>query len=455
MNASALDSFEPDSHALTFRAAETRAVMSWIKVGQSGCVIGFKEVGKSTFLRFLLREDIQQHYLGPGWKDFAFVYVDLLALSENSEWAVCELILDRLLSQFRQSKIDPAAAEEIERQYTQVTQNRDKLSVRRAFERGFDALCRQSSRRIVLLFDEFNSIFPTLDPFLFRCMRVVRDDHRGRVSYIAAIPDNLEYLRNDLTQVEHFHRLLGRNVCNLGPYGPADTQQMLAFLARQQATQLSPRAITRLVTLTGGHAGLIKTLLSLMWNESQDNVTRPESESILLDDPTVRAECSKIWEGLSDPERTGLWALANNQSVDLAVSRRLRRKGLVYQDSKHLVIFSPLVAHFVQQQIPSPTNRVVVSRSPRLVQLDGRRIENLSELEFELLSYLYDRRGNACSIDEIITHVYRETYDQKQGDIEDSRVMTMISRLRKKIADPKGRSYVVNVRGKGYRFVEP
>lgn len=46
-----------DRHPLTYRVPEVQQVMNWIESGQSGCLVGLRRAGKSSFLRFLLRQD--------------------------------------------------------------------------------------------------------------------------------------------------------------------------------------------------------------------------------------------------------------------------------------------------------------------------------------------------------------------------------------------------------------
>jgi len=86
---------EQDRYSLAYRADKAHQVMNWIMARQSGCLIGLRGSGKSNFLHFLLRQDIRQHYLGRHYANFFFVLIDLLALTERTEWAVYELILDR------------------------------------------------------------------------------------------------------------------------------------------------------------------------------------------------------------------------------------------------------------------------------------------------------------------------------------------------------------------------
>jgi DNA-binding response OmpR family regulator len=118
-------------------------------------------------------------------------------------------------------------------------------------------------------------------------------------------------------------------------------------------------------------------------------------------------------------------------------------------------IFSSLFAHFVRQQAPPVVGDTFVSRDPPVVQIDGQRIENLTELEFETLCYLYENRGRVCTKDELIENVYRQQYDRRVGAIEDARLQTLISRLRNKLVPNRRPRYIVTVRGEGYKFVEP
>ncbi len=257
---------EQDRYTLTYRAAKARQVMDWIKAGQSGCLIGLRGAAKSNFLRFLLRNDVRQHYLKQDCADFLFVLVNLLSLTERAEWAVYESILDRLVKQLHLSGVEGRSVEEITSLHWDVIRSKDPLIGRRAVERCVDVLCQQLAQRVVLLFDEFDAVFRTLDPSLFRRLRAIRDVHKGRVSYIVVVTDDLAHLRGDLGEIDHFYRLVSRNVCGLGPYVEADARQMMHYLASERSAELSVGDTASLSKLSGGHAGLLKATLSLLWS---------------------------------------------------------------------------------------------------------------------------------------------------------------------------------------------
>lgn len=446
---------EQDRYTLTYRAAEARQVMKWIAAGQSGYLIGLRGAGKSNFLRFLLRQDVRRHYLGQDYADFVFALVDLLALAECAEWAVYELMLDRLLG------VEEEIVEKIAALHREVRRSRDPLTAQRAVERCVDILCQRPAQRIILLFDAFDAVFRALAPSLFRCLRAIRDAHKGQVSYIIVVDDELACLRDDLIEVEHFYRLVSRNVCGLGPYNEADAGQMIRYLASQRSIELSGGDIARLIKLCGGHAGLLKAIMSLLWDAHQEGGGSAELEVLaelvpaLGDKPAVQAECRKVWDSLSESEQTALCALAGEAQADPHMLHRLKRMGLLQEGRSETFFFSPLFADFVHQQAP-PSKSVIVSRSHREVQIDGRCVETLTELEFEMLCYLYRHRGRVCTKDELIANVYRQRYDKMKGGVTDEALQTLISRLRAKIEPDRRRPrYIVTLRGEGYKFVEP
>lgn len=445
---------EQDRYTITYRAAEARQVMNWIKAGQSGCIVALRGGGKSNILRFLLRERVRQHYLGQNYTNFAFVLIDLMALTECTEWAVCELILDRLLRQLRPLGIEEEVVEKMTSLQREVMRSRDLLFVHRALERCMDVLCQRPMQRVVLLFSEFDETFRTLAPPLFRCLRAIRDAHKEQVSYVVVVTNDLAYLRDNLAEVDPFYRLISRNVCILGPFNEVDARYRIHYLASRRSVELSEEDTTRLIELSGGHPGLLKALMSLLW-DAHHKGDLEELVSILKDEPAVQAECRKVWDSLSESERVALCAVTGGAQVASHTLRRLTHRGLVREDQSPPPLFSPLFVDFVRKQVSPSAKSVIIIHSPPAVQIDGRHVENLTELEFEMLCYLYEHRGRVCTKDELIENVYRQRYNRLAGGVTDEALQTLISRLRSKIEPGRKPRYIVTVRGEGYKFVEP
>jgi hypothetical protein len=443
---------EADRYTHTYRAHQVHQIMNWIRAGQSGSLVGLRGAGKSNLVHFLLRQDVKQHYLGQDNVHFVFVLVNLLSLAQPDEWVVYELILSRLLDRLRKQRTENDTLQKVAPLYDQITQTRDPLAAQRVIERGIDILCRHP-KQLVLIFDEFDSVFQTLPSALFRCLRAIRDMHKDQVSYIVVTTNDLAHLRDDLTQVEHFYRMVSRNVCTLGPYDQTDAQQMILYLASRRSMKPSAKATEHLITLSGGHAGLLKVTLNLLWDARQEG-RLSEWATTLPDDQAVQAECRKLWDGLLEDEQSALRALANRARAEPQALCQLRRRGLVREASSGVSIFSPLFAEYIRRQSP-PLQGLIIRRSPRIAQINGRCIENLTELEFEMLCYLYEHRGHVCTKDELIKNVYRQRYNRMAGGVTDESLHTLIYRIRNKVEPQRKRSrYIVTIRGEGYKLVK-
>ena len=99
----------------------------------------------------------------------------------------------------------------------------------------------------------------------------------------------------------------------------------------------------------------------------------------------------------------------------------------------------------------TPPQALVVDTRSREVWVRGEKVEpSLSRKEFDVLSLLFHRRGEACSKDEIAGRGWPERQD---GDVADQDIEQYIRRLRLRIeSDPSHPRHIVTVRGFGYRL---
>lgn len=446
---------EDGRHPLTYRAAEASQVMGWIRTGQSGHILGLRGGGKSNFLQFLLRDDVRQHYLGPASANFVLILIDVLALTECTEWALCELIFDRLLAQCGELGIEDRLIVEMTALHREVIRSKDTLAAYRALERCLGVLCRTRARHVVLFFNEFDAPFRTLHSRLFHSLRAMRDAHKDQVSYVIAVTNDLTSLRDNLDEVEPFYYLVSSNICYLGPLDEADTRYRLRYLAVQRSVELSEQDEARVMELCGGYPSLFRTILNLLWDPNQ-KYNLAAIAPTLKDEPIVQAECRKIWNSLSENERDAICTLASGVQIDSPTLERLKRRGLIRTGpARAPVVFASLFADFAHRQTAtSSISRVIIKRDTREVEIDGRSVTTLTELEFEAFCYLYEHRGQVCTKDELIEHVYCQQHERMKGGVSDETLQTLISRMRNKIEPDRGPRYVVTVRGEGYRFVE-
>jgi pSer/pThr/pTyr-binding forkhead associated (FHA) protein len=79
----------------------------------------------------------------------------------------------------------------------------------------------------------------------------------------------------------------------------------------------------------------------------------------------------------------------------------------------------------------------------------NRQIVALAPKEFDLLVFLFDRRGEVCAKDDIGTAVWPEY----QSGVYDYQIENLVRRLRTKLeADPALPQLLITVRGRGYKL---
>jgi len=104
--------------------------------------------------------------------------------------------------------------------------------------------------------------------------------------------------------------------------------------------------------------------------------------------------------------------------------------------------------NITMRETPLPNLEVNVAAG--IARVD-RQLVDLSAKEFALLAYLYRRRGEVCSKDEIALAVWPEYQDE---GVYDYQVENLVRRLRGKIEPaPSDPQLLVTMRGMGYKLV--
>ncbi|WP_371025408.1 response regulator transcription factor (plasmid) [Paraclostridium ghonii] len=90
---------------------------------------------------------------------------------------------------------------------------------------------------------------------------------------------------------------------------------------------------------------------------------------------------------------------------------------------------------------------MVIDKANHIVSINDIVVE-LTSKEFDLLSFLASNKGRVFTKKQIYNQVWEDEYA-----FDDSNIMSFISKLRKKIEpNPNHPSYILTVRGVGYRF---
>jgi DNA-binding winged helix-turn-helix (wHTH) protein len=440
-----------ESIPITFRASEVGQAMAVLRAGDSCAIVGIGSVGKSNLLRFLQREDVRQAYLGDEWAAYLFVYVDVNKMLRRTSWGLWELMLHQLLIELTSLGVDDDILEAVDGLHRRATERETRYLALRFLDRALGMVCDRLGLRLVFLMDEFDGLCRTMSSRGFAALRALRDDHKSWLMYVVATRLELRRLREEISEIEAFEELVSPHTIWLGPYSEDDARFMLHRLEARYNVTLDEETIKAVLSATGGHPGLLREGFPV----SVGHVTSPAE--LLASNSNMQDECQRIWLSLTPKEQQTMVSLAGNalaQPPETQVVQRLRRKGLVggpWVDDDH--VFSPLLAEYIRRQGPIGEAHIRIDHTHRTVWVDGHEVRGLAPLEYKLITYLEEKRGQVCSRDEVARHLYPRDMAIEGPGVTDTRIDSVVKRLRRQIEpNPKEPRYIVTERGHGLRL---
>lgn len=433
-------------HPLTYRHEIATPIFDRIRSGGSCIVVGAASMGKSRLLAFLMREDVQQHYLAAEATTTLFAWVDCNRMAAIDEWGLYELILTALVE-----AVDEESRATLLPLRREAIIEHNALLAQRNVEIALKMLCQEEGLRVVLVLDEFDESYHELLPQTLANLRSLRDMNKYLLTYVLFTRDTLDMLRTP-DDAQGFYELLARSTIGLTPYNSADAQRVIEQQSARRRHQLADAPTpydTHLLHLSGGHPGLIVALL--------DGLTKSQPEegdwfAWAAKLPSVEEECRKLWGGLRLQERQTLSHIALGISTRHADRQSLLLKGLICEEDEHqITFFSPLFANYAEVQEPRGEGGLVVDRESGAVWVNGQQTESLTDKEFELVAFLDAHRNDLQSNEAIIAGIYPE---EGQFGIDNGTIAALVRRTRKKIEPTPGHpQFLLNVKGRGYRLV--
>ncbi len=438
---------------LSFRADLLQQLMPTLQAGECCSLIGVSGVGKTNLVRFLQREDVQVAYWGtvPTW----VVLIDTNSLvfeGHTPEYALMELMIHRLIREAERHKLPADLIADLDRLHTGLIAQPDVHLALRYLDRICGRLCADQGLHIVFAFDQFEDIWRDLAARLFLNLRYLRDEYKYRLVYLVITREPLQTIRQraatDLVVVEAFWELFTAHVFGLGMYTANDAAAMIERMARRRGATISAELRDMVITLSGGHPGLLQ---ALFW-ELLDTPDRAVEIANLLRVAQISQECAKIWNDLPVEEQHLARGIATGLPLrDPAASAlaNLRLKGIIRGEA--LQLFSPVFAAYIAQQSGAMAG-IVVNPGLRQVWVDGQMLtEALSPLEFNLLEYLARNAGKVCRRDDIL----RALYTDQTFDTNDERLDTLLRRLRAALGeDARNPRHLITHRGVGVQLVQ-
>ncbi len=360
-------------YRLDFRREECAYIFDRVKTSRSCSLVGIGSIGKTNLIAHLMNPVVSAHYLVDDQlaQHTRLVTIDanMLAVLHDHQndaawraWSGLELMMHRLfLSFYPFSGFTEGDAQAFYAAYQSLQDGRNPLfapMALRYFELGLSIILR-NGYRVVFIFDEFETLLKGMPVQFFLALRGLRDSYKSSLSFItfsrAPLPALVSRFAIDPVAIEPFVELFNDYVRFVGPYNPADAQEMLFSIAQRGSRPLSDSLSRQVMDASGRYAGLMRALWAVL--DSMPHYT-PEHLDALIDlavrRKTVRLECQTIWDSLSQAEQHYLRALVKQtQYTPDADSEEavgfLLQKRLVHLDKSRnaLTVEPPIFRQYV------------------------------------------------------------------------------------------------------------
>jgi DNA-binding winged helix-turn-helix (wHTH) protein len=424
-------------------------------------VVGFSNIGKSALMRLLAQLDVWTQELGEAGSEVLPVYIDcnhMLALSDHGFY---ELVLRSL----QEHSPALAALPDLSAAYATVIAPSSEFQVPLSFNRGMNAVLQSTPYKLILLLDEFDEPFGQIDSRVFINLRALKDRYSARLAYVTATEQPLVSLRTE-DHCGEFCELFSHHTWRLAPLTHSDVERYVRRYSTAFEIPFTAPDLDFIYEWAGGHPRLLNGVCRVLERALEAaNTTASDATARwelhqqvalqLRQDEELAIECDKIWRKLGEREQAALAALTRAGSQpDEAVLTGLLRQHLVLKIENKYQPFCRLLSDYVQRKTvpPAPQNSQLWLDAERgEVLVNGRPVEPLTNLEYRLLSLLFEQRDKLIDKYQIVTHVWGESFID---EVDDARIEKLISRVRQKIeADPSNPKFLTTVRGRGYRLV--
>ncbi len=445
----------PNKYAVfpaTYRTQAVKEILRWVKLGESGVVIGSSGSGKSNIAGYLAnRPGVTQQWLPAGQNSYLF-----LLLNVNGLPAVNTANLYRVMLHTVQQAVAHHAelSTALKAIRAELPNTPDVLDLYLALQSAHQLLLNRDDQHVIWLFDRFDTACQRLEAETLNSLRNLRDLFKDQLSYIAFTRYPLARLRNP-AEYDEFYELMSRHTYWVEPMDFTDAQWIAAQVMKRYDLALPPVVIEQLYQICGGLPAFLKDAYSAFAEGLLPiQATVAEWEQILLTVPGLQRNCNELWQSLRAEEQALLAATAFQEASvpNYEVAKTyLQPIGLVVPASlgNRLEIFSSLFAQFIRHQ---PREKGITIRGGLVIRngLPLPKDKELARLEFRLLEHLLQHAGQVCTKDELLQHLFP---DEENGS-SDERLTGIMRRLRAKI-DTNEWKYIETKFGRGYQLVQP
>lgn len=456
----------PDTLRLTdgsyMRRPDVHNILQYLTAMQCVEVVGFSNIGKSALLQLLAQPAVWTQELGEAGQEFLPIYIDCNRMLELSDQGFYELVL-RCMQESHQELADNP---ELVKAYRTLAAPSSDFQVPLSFNQALNAVMRSTQRKLVLLFDEFDEPFMSIDSRLFLNLRAMRDRNADKLAYVTATGLPLTDQRTE-DHCSEFCELFSHRRWHLAPLTRGDGERLIRRYVEAFEPPFVSADVDFICEWGGGHPRLLEGICRIL-DAALDANERFGDEPMerwalhrsvvnqLRSNPTLALECEKIWSGCSADEQAELLGLfKTGHFPNPTVQADLLRRHILFKINGRQAPFCRLFTEHIQRKTigaASQESTIWVDVDSGEVLVNGEPVETLTNLEYRLMLLLFQNADKIVDKYEIVTNVWGEGYID---EVDDARIEKLISRLRQKVEPNQGNpQFLTTVRGRGYRLVK-
>lgn len=425
-----------------------------ISCGHTCAISGEPLMGKTSLLHYLAHPQgartLPDFARSLGDLDaYLFVLIELRRLPIQSAQGVFQYLYDLLVEEMLNANI-------LSTEHRYIHMNIQEHAVRRAFEGSL----RDSQKRVVLLFDDFDIILREFTKgeaaqtmhHLHAAIQALDVDNRLNCIFFSEDP--FEQLLKSAGFI--IDSPLSRIISDYVPLQPLNDIEIYQYIHKPLHDVRFPRSdIETLQHLAGKHLGLLKIvcfhLFEMRFRKKQPITAHKIRETIekdpgmlwLLDMLWYRIEQAELQEDL--PFKNAMVRLARGNRLetreDLLLLERLQRRGLIDRSAKNPWMLGDIFSTFIQHKEAKTRSSLLQNDVPR-----HKTQQSMTPQETKLYHYLAEHSEQTCTRAELQSAIWGDKPPTSQDALEQ-----LIRRVRDKIEPhPTSPERLLTVRGLGY-----
>ncbi|MDJ0752848.1 MAG: winged helix-turn-helix domain-containing protein [Ardenticatenaceae bacterium] len=441
-----------------YRQKEIEQIVTWLREGRSGSVIGLAGSGKSNLLRYIChRPDVMEKLFKGESLHYILVPVDLNDIPDETPATFYRVLLRAIYE--RQANLPEPLQKKTNALYEMYRTTQDPFLAQSAL-RELLGYFQQNKTRLGLVFDRFDEFCEMATPYMINALRGLRDRYKGILVFIVGMRQEAAYLA-DPTILGELYEVIDNHICWVPMLSEADAQGMIDRELRGNMT-LNDSERQFLLNLSGRFPSLLKSLIHWWPAVAAQNPALEPALIAALAHPPLKTRLREIEFGLSVAEINFLRELAKNNTSAIqnvnslnrkSLWRSLKRKGICTPTGDP-AICSNLVGAYFEQAGGRLRGPIWFDEETKQIFQGVHPLTGLQPLEQKVLAFMVGQPRARLTKNEIIEGAWPEPA-QIKGVTDDSLYQTIASLRRKIEPSPSHPQFIVNWRGKpegGYQL---